>query len=152
MSQCRPSGAFSLGDCDGALAPDARNADESSDSAPCERRLPGNRSLNDDSSTKILMPATPAKSSSSYSSSSYSFVGGDETAKNADSSDHVEGGSDDAELFDQDTAREDQKDSSDSHKLNSVKTCGRKGVERKNFSKKVVDELQSWFYSNISHP
>ena len=27
-----------------------------------------------------------------------------------------------------------------------------KGRERKNFSKKVVDELQSWFYSNISHP
>jgi hypothetical protein len=147
MSQCRPLGAFSLGDCDGALAPDVRNADESSDSAPCERRLPGNRGLNDDSSTKILMPTTPTKSSSSYS-----LVGDDETAKNADSSDHVEGGSDSAELVDQDTAREDQKDSSDSHKLNSVKPCGRKGVERKNFSKKVVDELQSWFYSNISHP
>ena len=27
-----------------------------------------------------------------------------------------------------------------------------KGRERKNFSKQVVDELQSWFYSNISHP
>lgn len=93
------------------------------------------------------MPSTPTKSSSSHS-----FVGDDETAKNANSSDHVEGGSDDAELFDQNTAREDQKVTSDSHKLNSVKTCGRKGVERKNFSKKVVDELQSWFYSNISHP
>lgn len=147
MNQCRPSGAPPLGDCDGALAADARNADESSDSAPCERRLPGKRSLNDDASPKKLMPTPPATSSSSYS-----FVGDDETAKDADSSDHVEGGSDDAELFAQDTAREDQKDGSDSQKLNSVKTCGRKGVERKNFSKKVVDELQSWFYSNVSHP
>lgn len=147
MNQCRPSGASPLGDCDGALAPDARNADESSDSAPCERRLPGKCSLNDDASPKKLMPTPP-----STSSSSYSFVGDDETAKDADSSDHVEGGSDDAERFAQDTAREDQKDGSVSQKLNSVKTCGRKGVERKNFSKKVVDELQSWFYSNISHP
>jgi hypothetical protein len=30
--------------------------------------------------------------------------------------------------------------------------CGRKGIERKNFSKQVVDALQSWFYKNISHP
>jgi hypothetical protein len=32
------------------------------------------------------------------------------------------------------------------------KPCGRKGIERKNFSKQVVDALQSWFYKNISHP
>jgi hypothetical protein len=32
------------------------------------------------------------------------------------------------------------------------KPCGRKGIERKNFSKPVVDALQSWFYKNISHP
>jgi hypothetical protein len=34
----------------------------------------------------------------------------------------------------------------------SVKPLGRKGIERKNFSKQVVDELQAWFYNNISHP
>jgi hypothetical protein len=27
-----------------------------------------------------------------------------------------------------------------------------KGRERKNFSKEIVDVLQSWFYENISHP
>jgi hypothetical protein len=34
----------------------------------------------------------------------------------------------------------------------SVKPLGRKGIERKNFSKQVVDELQAWFFDNISHP
>jgi hypothetical protein len=33
-----------------------------------------------------------------------------------------------------------------------VKPLGRKGIERKNFSKQIVDELQTWFFNNVSHP
>jgi hypothetical protein len=34
----------------------------------------------------------------------------------------------------------------------TIKSHPRRSTERKNFSKQVVDELQFWFYRNISHP
>jgi hypothetical protein len=43
-------------------------------------------------------------------------------------------------------------DGSDGRIGNAVERQGRKGISRKNFSKEVVDHLQSWFYANISHP
>jgi hypothetical protein len=43
-------------------------------------------------------------------------------------------------------------DGSDGRNGNAVERQGRKGISRKNFSKGVVDHLQSWFYANISHP
>jgi hypothetical protein len=120
---------------------ESRLANELNNSATCERSVNGSHSVQHTASTKILCHTLLRNASPSDA-----FLGdeGNSTAisDRPGAADH----------FFEDAPSAVPADANDGQAINLNKPCGRKGIERKNFSKEVVDELQSWFYSNISHP
>jgi hypothetical protein len=145
MNPSDPSALSSVTGCDIPLASESRRTNESGYSPCCERGVKGCLSVHGISSNKVLLCISPLNASHSDD-----FVGVESNTTSV--SDHAIGNSDTANQVFEDGTCVDPTDGNDGHILNSAKPCGRKGVERKNFSKEVVDQLQSWFYSNISHP
>lgn len=142
MNPSNPSVLSPVIGCDPTVSAfESRLANELNNSAIYERSVNGSHSVQHTASTKILCP-TPLRNASP----SDAFVGdeGNSTAISdcPSAADH----------FFEDTPSAVPTDANDAQAINLSKPCGRKGIERKNFSKEVVDELQSWFYSNISHP